>query len=108
MASYFTGTDGILEGAYANHPLVDRNAYVDITYVSGQEYFVRVDALGGWTDGNIAYEHYRINTNNTVTEIVNPTSGIVASIPSSGTFRCTVTDAANRLVYSILMFRIDW
>ena len=96
---------GILETFSGGNPLIGTSTHNDFSYTSGQEYCVLLEVW--FTDG--AYtssEIYRINTNNTVTEVSSPTGNVTPSIPSSGTLR--ITTSTSRWVRYVELIRMDW
>jgi len=96
---------GIIETISAGNPLLGTSTSQDFSYTSGQEYCVMLEAW--FTDGNYSStEVYRINTNNTVTEISSPTGNVTPSIPSSGTLR--ITTSTSRWVRYVELIRMDW
>ena len=96
---------GIIETISAGDPLIGASSSQDFSYTSGQEYCVILDIW--FTDSNYSRpEVYRINTDNTVTQVAQSTGNVTPSIPSSGTLR--ITTATVRNVSYVIIIRMDW
>tara|TARA_R100001443_G_scaffold8542_1_gene17925 strand:+ start:46 stop:822 length:777 start_codon:yes stop_codon:yes gene_type:complete len=96
---------GIIETISAGSPLIGASSSQDFSYTSGQEYCVIAQIYLVDSAAN-AFEVYRINTNNTVTEVYSATGLVTPSIPSSGTLR--ITNGANRNLNWVKFIRMDW
>ena len=104
--SFSTRSDfGIIEIFEAGDPLIDRNQSQDFSYTAGQRYFVICNAEVGVDESGL--EFYDISTSNSVTILKSMTALIAPSIPSSGTFRITVADNADRLVFAVFLVRMN-
>ena len=96
---------GIIESIFASTPLINTSSSQNFSYTSGQEYCVDVQIY--FTNDNMyGNEIYRINTDNTLTDVVNITSNVSGSIPSAGTL--TITTLTIRQIMSVKFIRMDW
>ena len=96
---------GIIEIFESGDPVIGRNQSQDFSYTAGQRYFVMCNGeFGTITNG---LEFYDISTSNSVTQLKSHTALVTPSIPSSGTLRITVGDASARLVFAVLLVRMN-
>ena len=96
---------GIIETFASGSPLIGSSSSQDFSYTSGQEYCVIVFIYFA-DSGFSTTEIYRINTDNTVSQIQTSTGNVTPTIPSSGTLR--ITTLTVRHIYWVKFIRMDW